>query len=172
MNDRHTQQIEVRIDKWLWAARFFKTRALAAEAVAGGKVALNGARPKPSRMIRPAITSTSVAALTNGPSLSKERPPTEVPSQTPMHSTKRPKKADQEGKPPLPNSNSNGQPILTDQGGLQKRIGARYRNSLIGDGEPEMNLPGISPLSPVVITNRGILSDSNPTAPRCTLTSH
>lgn len=55
MNDRHTQEntAEVRIDKWLWAARFFKTRSLAAEAVAGGKVALNGARPKPSRTIRP-----------------------------------------------------------------------------------------------------------------------
>ena len=55
MNDRHTQEntAEVRIDKWLWAARFFKTRTLAAEAVAGGKVALNGARPKPSRTIRP-----------------------------------------------------------------------------------------------------------------------
>ena len=44
---------EVRLDKWLWAVRFFKTRTLAAEAVARGKVALNGARPKPSRMIRP-----------------------------------------------------------------------------------------------------------------------
>ena len=44
--------MEVRIDKWLWAAHFFKTGSLAAQAIAGGKVALNGARPKPSRMIR------------------------------------------------------------------------------------------------------------------------
>ncbi len=36
----------VRLDRWLWAARFFKTRALAAAAVGGGKVELNGARPK------------------------------------------------------------------------------------------------------------------------------
>ncbi|MCH7506534.1 MAG: RNA-binding protein [Proteobacteria bacterium] len=41
----------VRVDKWLWAARFFKTRALAREAVKGGKVQLDGHRVKPGRSL-------------------------------------------------------------------------------------------------------------------------
>jgi len=42
---------KVRIDKWLWAARFFKTRALAKNAIENGKVQINGQKPKPSRML-------------------------------------------------------------------------------------------------------------------------
>jgi len=42
----------VRLDKWLWAARFYKTRALAHEAIEGGRVRLDGERVKPSREVR------------------------------------------------------------------------------------------------------------------------
>jgi len=42
----------MRIDKWLWAARFYKTRSLATDAVLGGHVHLNGTRVKPAKEIR------------------------------------------------------------------------------------------------------------------------
>ena len=43
----------VRLDKWLWAARFYKTRALAAEAIDGGKVQVNGERAKRAKQVGP-----------------------------------------------------------------------------------------------------------------------
>lgn len=44
--------VSVRVDKWLWAARFFKTRALAVEAIEGGRVSVNGERAKPAKALR------------------------------------------------------------------------------------------------------------------------
>ena len=47
-----TLLVQVRIDKWLWCVRFYKSRAQASAAVAGGKVHLNGERVKPARALR------------------------------------------------------------------------------------------------------------------------
>ncbi|MBB6054515.1 ribosome-associated heat shock protein Hsp15 [Tolumonas osonensis] len=46
-----TDNSEVRLDKWLWAARFYKTRALARSMVEGGKVHYNGQRSKPGKLV-------------------------------------------------------------------------------------------------------------------------
>src|SRR5690348_16001823 len=46
------QSEKLRLDKWLWAARFYKHRALATEAVAGGKVEVNGERAKPAKPLK------------------------------------------------------------------------------------------------------------------------
>jgi ribosome-associated heat shock protein Hsp15 len=58
-----TDSTPLRIDKWLWAARFYKTRALATEAINGGKVHLNGNRIKPSRQLVPG----DVLSIRKGP---------------------------------------------------------------------------------------------------------
>jgi ribosome-associated heat shock protein Hsp15 len=48
----HEQEDKLRVDKWLWAARFYKTRSVAADAVDSGKVLVNGARVKPARAVK------------------------------------------------------------------------------------------------------------------------
>jgi len=50
MSEEHESR--VRLDKWLWAARFFKTRSLAAQAVDGGRVRINEQRAKPAKELR------------------------------------------------------------------------------------------------------------------------
>lgn len=64
-NDKYAidPQEKVRLDKWLWAARFFKTRQLAADAIKGGKVQVDGVKAKPSRTIQ----KGSQVSLRRGP---------------------------------------------------------------------------------------------------------
>jgi ribosome-associated heat shock protein Hsp15 len=51
--DERDDDSRVRLDKWLWAARFYKTRGMASEAIAGGKVQVNGDRAKRARPVQP-----------------------------------------------------------------------------------------------------------------------
>jgi ribosome-associated heat shock protein Hsp15 len=51
--DEPEDDARVRLDKWLWAARFYKTRGLASDAIAGGKVQVNGDRAKRARPVQP-----------------------------------------------------------------------------------------------------------------------
>ena len=51
MSQKADSNDAIRLDKWLWAARFYKTRSLARDAVAGGKIQYNGQRCKPSRVV-------------------------------------------------------------------------------------------------------------------------
>jgi len=53
MSAQHTDDDGLRLDKWLWAARFYKTRALARAMIEGGKVHYNGQRTKPSKLVAP-----------------------------------------------------------------------------------------------------------------------
>lgn len=50
--EQTTGRVSVRLDKWLWAARFFKSRSIAVTAIDGGKVTVNGERVKPSRDVK------------------------------------------------------------------------------------------------------------------------
>lgn len=52
MSNKATEDDSVRLDKWLWAARFFKTRQLARDAIEHNKVKVNGDRAKPSRIVQ------------------------------------------------------------------------------------------------------------------------
>lgn len=53
MDKSNQTESKCRLDKWLWAARFFKTRSLAADAVEGGKVHVDGDRAKPAKEVKP-----------------------------------------------------------------------------------------------------------------------
>jgi ribosome-associated heat shock protein Hsp15 len=74
--------VEVRLDKWLWAARLFKTRSLATEAITRGRVSVNGQAVKPSRDVKPgdqiAIRHGGVERVIDVLGLSTQRGPAPV----------------------------------------------------------------------------------------------
>ena len=63
MSDESATSAKLRLDKWLWAARFFKTRSMAADAVSKNRVQVDGQRVKPSRTIAPG----TAVAIEKGP---------------------------------------------------------------------------------------------------------
>ncbi|MBU0681206.1 MAG: RNA-binding S4 domain-containing protein [Proteobacteria bacterium] len=73
---------KVRIDKWLWAARFFKTRSTASQAVSGGKVHVNDARVKAARMVavgdRLRINRNNIEFIVDVVALAEKRGPAKV----------------------------------------------------------------------------------------------
>lgn len=120
-----------RLDKWLWAARFFKTRALAAAAVDGGKVRVNGHAAKPAKEIKPGDTLD----LTLGPAqwtisvvaLNDYRRPAPEAQQLYAESddsrARRQAAAEQRALAPAPGSELHGRPTKRDRRKLQRFFG-------------------------------------------------
>jgi ribosome-associated heat shock protein Hsp15 len=124
----HTMSDTVRIDKWLWAARFFKTRSLASDAVEGGKVRLNGERIKPARNLK----LGDVLQIDNGSTewevavqgLSDKRGPAVVAqtlyAETEESMIKRQEKADRDRYFREPSTTIKGRPTKRDRRSLDK----------------------------------------------------
>lgn len=134
---------KLRIDKWLWAARFFKTRSIAADAVESGKVTLDGARVKPART----VGAGDVLVIRLGPyqhevevlGLSAKRGPAPVAQklyrETDASKQRRAVQAEQNKL--LPQSGLKGRPTKRDRREIERMVqGERTpRNSAWGDFE-------------------------------------
>ena len=84
---------EVRLDKWLWAARFYKTRALAREMVEGGKVHYNGQRSKPSKIVELNATLTLRQGNDERTVILRPSPSSVARQRKPLRCMKKPRKA-------------------------------------------------------------------------------
>ncbi len=130
-----TDMTRVRIDKWLWAARFFKTRTLATEAVAGGRVHLEGARIKPSRDIhvgdRLEITIADSTLTVIVRALGERRGSAAAAAllydETPESREKREREREQRRLAPAPGADMHGRPSGRDRRRLEAQRSAQRR---------------------------------------------
>ncbi len=121
----------MRIDKWLWAARFYKTRSQAAAAVDGGKVKLNGAAAKPARELK---AGDRLHIRTDGEDWevdvlgfnAQRRPAAEARllyAETPESAEKRARAAELRRLSPLPQADTKGRPTKRDRRQLTRLRG-------------------------------------------------
>lgn len=129
----------LRIDKWLWAARFYKTRSLATEAVQRGQVTLGKQAIKPSRDVRVGDVLTiwqgHIAHTVVVQAISSQRGPAPVAqqlySETPESIAQRAQAAEQRRLSPEPAlAQEHGRPTKRDRRALQKTWDARWSASL------------------------------------------
>ena len=131
MPTEKTPPEKMRLDKWLWAARFFKTRSLATQAIEQGRVTLNDERVKPSREIKPhdrleVHVGDTVWTLTVC-MLSMQRGPAPVAQQlyeeTPDSAARRQQQAGERKLTPSPAAGIRGRPTKRDRRQIHRFIG-------------------------------------------------
>lgn len=123
----------VRIDRWLWAARFFKTRSLAAEAIQGGRVDVNGTRAKASKEVRVGDTVDVGIGQTTWTvvvrALSDRRGPASVAQtlyeETPESAERRARLAAQRRLAPAPGADLGARPTKRDRRRIESLRGRR-----------------------------------------------
>lgn len=120
----------MRIDKWLWAARFFKTRSVAADAIDGGKIKVNGVQVKPAKEIAIGDTLEINAhekwtVIVRG--LNAQRRPApearQLYEETPESSESRAKMAELQRLAPMPGAEIKGRPTKRDRRQIKRFSG-------------------------------------------------